>query len=205
MSIELRQIKDSLNNCKVLIVEDDDLLAKRIKSLFEKYTHLEPTIARYMGAARAIVTKRGGDFDLVILDIMLPATRQDFGEIQGLEKRLKDLRMKLEGDSASLDESAQAARRDARYERGEALKRIEELIDREGGIKLINEWLKYYPDENQRFTVLFLTALGNNEVVTRGLHLAGQFSDWIVKPIPSDLILEKSANLIVKKLAVRDT
>jgi DNA-binding response OmpR family regulator len=194
MSLETKKIKEALCNCHILVVEDDAPLASRIVRLFTDFT-VPPEIAHSMEQARRIIADGQGNFGLAIMDVMLPPSDEDFKEIREHEKTLERVRKEVEeAGTHPVDDNAKRRLFDARYNRAQALRQIESLIDPEGGIKLVEEWRS----SNQLFPILFLTAVGNDKMVKRGRSAAGEYSDWAVKPVPSILILEKCVNLLLK-------
>jgi DNA-binding response OmpR family regulator len=196
MALATKRIKEVLCNCYVLIVEDDAPLASRIARLFEGFTITRPVVAHSMEQARKIVADSQDSFGLAIVDVMLPPTDEDFKEIQEHEKTLERVRKAIEeAGTHPSDDNVKRALFDARYERAQALRQIESLIDREGGIELVEEWHR----SHQLVPILFLTAVAKDKIVRRGRLVAGECSDWVVKPVPSYLILEKCVNLLLKK------
>jgi DNA-binding NtrC family response regulator len=198
MPLETKHIKDMLSGCRVLIVEDDASLASRVAALLKDYTCVEPVIAYSIQEANEAVAGNIEEFGLATVDILLPLTDEDFKEIQEHEKTLEHVRKAIEKASTHpTDEDTRRKLFDARYERSQALRRIESLIDREGGINLVAGWREHH----KLFPVLFLTAIGNDAMVRQGFSAAKENADWVVKPVSSDLILEKCANLLLKRQA----
>ncbi len=193
MSIDSQQVKETLNQRRVLIVEDDRELANRIASLIEGFTEAKPVVVHTMETARKKVRGAKDRFDLALLDIMLPRTEEHFGKIGVLEERLETLRIVIKGaNSRQKDDSMWEALVDARDERAYVQRQIEELIVLDGGIQLADEWR----DDGLQFPILFLTAIGAVETSQLGLKCAGNRSAWIVKPAPSDRILDECVALL---------
>ncbi|HVM72953.1 MAG TPA: hypothetical protein VMT91_14410, partial [Anaerolineales bacterium] len=175
-----------LKNRRTLIVEDDKGLSKRIAQLFQENTGIEPSIANFMQEATKILSESEG-FDLVIIDIMLPKTLEDFNIIQEYEKVLDETRAVIEKyGSQSFDPTENIQLFDARYRRSEALNQINKHILREGGIYLVDEWHRIAETQNKILAVLFLTAVGNPDAIKKGLTLIDGISDWVVKPVSSE-------------------
>jgi DNA-binding response OmpR family regulator len=191
-------IEHRLHNHHILIVEDDIHLAERIAELFKEETGLKPEVAYYMDQATYILSDSDG-FDLVVMDVMLPKTREDFEAIQELEKILEEARVVAEKyGSQPLTGVTNTELFDARYKRSQALRQIDDLIVREGGIALVEEWHNITATQNKFSAVLYLTAVGNPIFVQRGLSAAKEVSDWLIKPVSSDEILSRCVKLLQK-------
>jgi DNA-binding response OmpR family regulator len=200
MTLETKQIEGALRNCRVLIVEDDIHLAKNIAAIFKEHTGLEPEVAHCEEEARDIVANGQNIFCLAIIDVMLPKTRLALAEIAKHEKTLESIRETIEkAGTHPHNEATKLALSDARWKRSQALEQINALIDREGGIELVKEWRKESSRQNDFFPILYLTAIGNDAAIQRGRLAAGECSEWIVKPVPSNVILEKCVNLLLKR------
>jgi DNA-binding response OmpR family regulator len=194
MPLQTHRVENALRNCRILVVEDDAPLAKRIAALFKEYTNVEPIIAHSAQEASDIVAGAAGSFGLAIVDVMLPETVADYEDIQQYQEIINHARQKIEeAGPPPHDEDTETALRDARYERAQALKQTEDLIDSEGGIKLVAGWRRV---SSNRPAILYLTAVGSDAVVKKGLSVAGQRATWIVKPMRSEQILEQCANLL---------
>lgn len=199
MSLEnTRFIKDALRNCQVLIVEDDIRLAENLAELFKEYTDKDAVIAYCMQTAHEQILQK--EFNLAIVDVMLPGTEDDFQKICDYEKILAKIRRTIEKiDTLSDDDKDREKLMDARYKRAETLNQIDNLIRRDGGIELVKEWSRSDSSKIRDIAILYLTAVGNNASIQRGLSAAKGHSDWLVKPVPSIKILEKAMELIQKK------
>jgi response regulator of citrate/malate metabolism len=202
MSLDTQQAKNVLKNCRVLIAEDEDPLARRIARLIKDYSQFDPVITHYMEEARQIMANEKQGFDLVILDIMLPTSEEDVQDIQILKEKLQE-KLGVLSEAIALsnqqpeNKDAKIAVSEARDAQALILKQIDRLIDREGGIQLVKEWRA----ANCTFPILFLTA-GSEAIVQRGLLAAGENSDAVVKPAPSEVIQEKCINLLQKSAPV---
>jgi DNA-binding response OmpR family regulator len=198
MSSKPEPIERPLHNGHILIVEDDVRLAERIVALFKEYSSLEPSVAHCMEQATDILSNSAG-FDLLIMDVMLPKTQEDFIEVQELKKILGRARAVTEKyGSQPLTEKRSTELNDARYRRAQALKLIDDLIVQEGGIALIEEWRNTTATQNKCRAILYLTSVGSLITVERGLSDAREISDWIIKPISSNEILRRCAKLLQK-------
>jgi DNA-binding response OmpR family regulator len=193
MSLEPQQALKILKNRLVLIVEDDRELAGRIASLIKEYTGLDPKVANSVEAARNSVDAARQDFGLVIMDVMLPPLENNLTLIERLEERLESLRKRIkEAAARPNDEDMKSNLFKARDERAHVLDQIDALIDAEKGFELVSKWRQ----TGHTFPILFLTAVGADDIVKQGKEAAGERSDWIVKPVSSELILEKCVDLL---------
>jgi DNA-binding response OmpR family regulator len=196
MTIDEKQLKKNLGNCHILIVEDDKELAAYLVELAGSFTKLSPITANTMETARSEAEKH--PFDLAILDVMLPKTQKELDEIELFQSRLEELgELIRSARGRSKDERTQNMVEAARDERARLQKRIDGLLVHDGGIQLVEAWHKQGKD----FPILFLTAVGSKEDAERGLQVASQHSDWIIKPSSSEEILEKCVTLMETKIS----
>jgi len=180
----------------VLIVEDDITLARNIAKLFRDSTGTEPVVAHCIENAREKTAAADKRFDLAVVDAMLPQTKKDFKLVQEFEKILARARATIEKIGETPSASQRTQLKEARFEREEALRRIFELIDREAGIKLVEEWRSSDSKNARDLPVLYLTAVGNEPARQRGADAARTRSDWLVKPVSGKLIVQKSEELL---------
>jgi CheY-like chemotaxis protein len=185
----------------VLIVEDDNKLAEKISQLFRELTKNEPVVVHCIEDAKGEIAKSGNRFDLAVVDIMLPQSREDFRDIQKHEKKLADARATVDRIGEEPNDSEQRELLEARLQRQEALRRIFDLIDREGGISLIRECRDSQSECPFNAAVLYLTAVGNEPARQRGAEAADNRCEWLVKPVPSELIVRKSIALLSSDLS----
>jgi DNA-binding response OmpR family regulator len=194
MPSDTKQIEDVLHDRRILIVEDKEVLARALATLFEKYTGSEPVISHCVEEAHKAVAESQDGFDLAIVDAMLPHTYKQLEAIREHELALKHVRDTIkELNSFPQSESAKNELGDIRNKRVQALKQIADLIDPRAGIDLVQDWRK----QGQIFAVLYLTARGNEEIIQEGITAAGKHSSWIVKPSTDEEILQICVRLIV--------
>jgi FixJ family two-component response regulator len=193
MKTELQQLSDVLGNLQVLIVEDDVKLATQLAGLIKEFAHREPVLVHTMEAARKMVAEEKERFGLLIMDVMLPESNQDFDDIGKFKKKLIILRKKIkEASTRPADQLSQEILENARRDRAHIQRRIEELIQDAGGIHLVEEWHK----AGIQFPILFLTAVGAQEMIDWGKAAAGKYCEWITKPAPDEEILAKCKMLL---------
>jgi len=188
-----------LKNCRLLIIEDDDSLALRISSLFSIHTGIDPVIINNMEDAIDIVNKEKKKFDLAIVDIMLPSNDVFYKKVRELEMLLNTIQDELSKISSFSNEDNREKSSDLRYRRSQALKQLNEIVYNRNGIHVVEQWRKDKKNKVKQFPILFLTATGSDGVVREGLGIAGRYSDWAIKPAPSEVILEKSTKLLDSK------
>jgi DNA-binding response OmpR family regulator len=199
MKLTIEQIRRALSGCRILIVEDDRWLADRIAMLFAEYADTEPKVAESVEAARTVVPDVLESFDLAVIDVMLPKTSDDLKIIREHQETLDSLRREIaEIGAVPADKQAEIKLADARYRRSQALAEINNLIDTEGGIALVEAWRNVSKGHVLVLPVLYLAAVSKEATVRRGLE-AAKYSDWLIKPVPSELILEKGVSLLLGK------
>ena len=154
MTMTQEEVRNVLQDMRVLVVEDDKKLAQRLVTLFKEATTVEPVVANYMDQAREEMRKetpdgKPGPFDLVVMDVMLPATESDFSAVLDLVRKISEARevirhLEALGKQATDDDRTQPA--DARQLRRQALRSIRNLIKGLGGVDLVEEWRNDGPD-----------------------------------------------------------
>jgi DNA-binding response OmpR family regulator len=193
MAIDENRVKSALDKYRILIVEDDRELAENLFFLIKLVIFKqEPVVVHTMEAAVREVANEAVGFGLVILDVMLPETEEHLKKIEQFQMMLDELRNLIKSLKYKTDELSQSEIEAARDKRARCQRQIDDLVVQVGGIQLVEEWRKNKRD----FPVLFLTAVGDKDIVERGRRIAGDDSDWITKPSTNELILEKCANLI---------
>jgi DNA-binding response OmpR family regulator len=194
MMFDESKIVEVLSKCSVLILEDDIELCDRIKNLLGKYTQKIPLVAHSVEQAKSITLSNDEKFDLVILDIMLPETIEQNEEIYTLEESLKKIHKSVRNLKKQSSEDAKNSLFTLRYERSIIIKQIEDLINVSAGISLVELWRQ----NNLHFPILFLTAVGDDGTIEKASSIAGENSDWIIKPSTSENILYKCVELLLK-------
>jgi CheY-like chemotaxis protein len=193
------RIQRSMQGCKVLIVEDDIHLAGEIVDLLTPLTECTPIVSHSMEAALRQL-ESVPEFDLVILDVMLPRSESEFDKILSIEERVREFRKEISLlERRERDPEAIERLKGIRYERAIALKTIDDLIDSRGGISLIEEWKRSHLNSNWSFPTVFLTAISRDQERQRGRQAAGDHSEWLVKPVSSETLCEACAGLLLKR------
>lgn len=184
-----------LKGKNILIVEDEDFIADKIKKLLEGYTETTILLANCIESALKKIQGHS-IFDIILVDVMIPETKSNVEKVKEYEKRLDGLRKDFEHLN-SLDKTTEVQNSlyKKRIERSEVLKGIESLIDEEGGIHLI-ERIKAENKDKIPKSCIFLSAIGNETKIKSGLNVAGENSKWLIKPIPNAIILETCCNVL---------
>jgi DNA-binding response OmpR family regulator len=195
------QPEEALRGRAILIVEDDKRLAERIARLFESQTGVDPFVVRTIEGALHRLSDKNPRFDLAIIDVMLPMTEADLKTIEVLEETLRQTRDEIAAFafSSPADETARTRFLDAESKRSQALKQIDYLIDSEGGVSLIKRWLARYPDRNWDLPTLFLSAVSQTADLQARLSESQVDYHWLVKPVPSELILARCVDLLQRR------
>ncbi|MHC4497731.1 MAG: response regulator transcription factor [Planctomycetota bacterium] len=192
------EVKEILAGRRVLIVEDDEGLTERLGKEFKRFGADEVAIRFTVEGGLKELKEKGSEYDLIVVDAMLPASEESFQRIKGYRGELKEcLNVLKEEDSADPgDEEFRKELAKAR-ERWQPLNRaIASLIRKEGGIEMVRQWLE--PLKGKRHPpILYLTAIGNPDVKQEGLLAAGErHVDWLTKPVTVETLLDRTEELI---------
>jgi len=163
---------------KILLIEDDDLLCKQIRRLLER-NNFEVIIAQHMNAAREIFQEPEHEFDLIIVDVMLPENDCSLKLIGKLEDEINDLRQKDVLDKIN----------------ALTLEMMNNLNTR-GGIDLINELRNQTvgPKNMLKIPIIYLTARGAINLIKEGGSMVQTGKvEWLEKPV-------RSGNIIIQKI-----
>lgn len=191
MSLTKEQVRSLLTNRRVLVVEDDTVLAGKIVSILQQYTVREPKQAHCMEEAREMLSD--ASFDLAVMDVMLPRDREGLEAIRSYDRQIQEARRVMDGIGENpTSEVKREQLLTARFRRAEAIAGIAEILDKQGGIELVREC----HGGSRCLPVLFLTCVGNEPEIEQGTRVAGWLADWLVKPVASDDILEKASQLL---------
>jgi DNA-binding response OmpR family regulator len=191
-----QEVKDSLQGCRILIVEDSVDLAERIANLLKPYCGVDPVLVHSMEKAKDTMRSGSVQYSLAIVDIMLPRTEGDFKQMRDHEKILEEVRKTIRESVSQGDQGAKQDLIEARANRAAALRQISHLIDTRAGIALVDAWQPILAEQGHRLPILYLTAVGNDRAVREGLAVAGEHADWAVKPVTARDILDRCAMLV---------
>jgi len=193
----------ALKGRRILIIEDDKDLTLRLKELFESCGVRSVSVKRCVRGARQggldILLKRGDDFDLICVDIMLPWSERDLKECQVLQREWNQLLKevaKLREKRASGDDLAEQ-----RDRLNKLSQEIRARIDREAGIKMIQHWRQEMSKKaggqwSPKAAILILTAHLKDESLAAGLAEFTRRTRWITKPAFQWQVLTAAAELL---------
>jgi DNA-binding response OmpR family regulator len=181
-------------NWNILIIEDDSFIAENFKEAFFNAGFTNVKISNYINDALLLIQSE--TFDLFIVDIMLPKSEENYKKIGESQRELTIIRREMITlDQIQNKESPNNRINELREKRSSLLNRIDELIEMNGGINLISQ-IQGDSKYNQPKAIIFLSALGNEEIVNDGLNKSKVKSRWLIKPINSELLIKISIDLL---------
>jgi DNA-binding response OmpR family regulator len=197
--MSLDNVEKVMRGKRILIIEDDDFLARKLAELLKQFTLEETIIAHSVEAAKNLLEGKTVDFDLAVVDVMLPDTEQDYKEIQEFREKMEQLAYEIKKIEQASDHSGARERlSQARYQRSLFHERIFDRVKEEGGIELVQTWVENRSKTtNKLFPVLFLSALGNQNVISKVERIEGLLEKWIVKPVEEGVLLTECSNLLI--------
>jgi CheY-like chemotaxis protein len=184
---------------RVLVVEDEFLLVKQLKAIFQEQTQVDLVVARCAEEAHRVVSDvmsgTAAPFDLAVMDVMLPWTVTSLEAVDDARQKAHKLYEKIaEFNSTGDDDEEPEGLAEARFQRAEQLKRIQDNIVLDGGILLVEEWTRLFKAAMP--PVVYLTAISNPADQKRGKGILGLASEWLVKPVSGDHLLRVCAKLL---------
>ena len=198
--------KRALTGKVICLVEDDDQLLEQLTHEFIEKGATNVEKVQTVEEGRYLLEDGGTRFDLIVVDVMLPRTREDYNKIQQWKEELKAYRDTIIQNEEEGPDNDDFKRRLelARERRPLIINNINDLIDKEGGLNMIVDWNNHIEQENikihdsakklKRPPVLYLTALGDEKTMDRGKRIAGPNSYWLVKPV----FIERIVNEAIK-------
>lgn len=191
------------NGISILIVDDDITLTTKLKNELYQYNINKCTEIRSMEKANSELSEHGHEYELVILDIMLPETEKDYENIVNKNDELKIYRETLlhaEETITDLKPEDDKKLALARERRPIILQEIQDLIEMKGGLKILKEWFNEYPDVPKPPIIIF-SAFGDKELQDEAMHIAKWKNiEWLVKPV----LPRKIVTTIQKMLDMND-
>ncbi len=160
----MKETKAIFENKKFLIIEDDNSLAKKIERLLLQLGADKIVIKNYYDEGLKELQDHYKEYSLIILDVMLPMSKDDFAEIQTNNKEIDNIdnlilqKEKIGGDKK--DKELDKAWQDRKH----WYKQIGNLINRRGGIEMAKKWISELNDIETRPPVLYFSALGNEDM-----------------------------------------
>jgi len=190
----------ALEGRRILLLEDDIDLNKRLASAFKYAGASEVVIRRSAESGLERMKLEGGEYDLIVIDAMLPKTEGDVESIDALDRDLITIRETLQREESRFEsQRTKSSELLETYMRRRAiLTEREMLIQDRGGLDMVENWMKKAPKPQVSPPILFLTAVGSREAVERGRKLLGPFGEWLVKPVTTDTIIKVASQSISK-------
>jgi len=192
------KLKEKLAGRNIIIIEDDESLPKRLIKEFKR-CGAKVTVKTTVDSGLAELNEHGSDYDLAIVDAMLPQSENAYSEIKKLKDGLREIQTTIENNDAGADAGDKKAEEEiahAQEKRRRISAEIELLICKDGGIQMVKEWVKWLAGED-RCPILYFTALGDADLKTEGFEAAGNSHvEWLTKPVTVDNILNKAGELI---------
>lgn len=194
------EIRESLESKKMLIIEDDENLSKRLISAFKNYGAVV-TVRYCIDSGLEELKERGLDYHLIVVDVMLPQAEEESQQIQSCRKEVFEcVEVLMQEDEADPDDDEFRKRLEkARERRKSLLNQIGSLIRKLGGIEMLEEWVSSLIDDekNERPAMLYLTAVGNEEAISRCNKAAGDKDiKWLVKPVTGSKLRRTAVELM---------
>jgi DNA-binding response OmpR family regulator len=184
----------------ILVIEDDKLLKTGLQEAFEGQGCSKIVLKECIENAFKEISKQGKDYDLIMLDIMLPETEKQLNRLRELEQELDEVRgvLRQEDEMDPDNNSLRDEIEKAYNKRATILREKDTLVNRRGGIELL-EKLNDKGLLGNQLPILVLTAVGNKEDVYDGMKLLSESGDWLVKPVNVQTLINKAQELINKK------
>ena len=181
----------------ILIIEDEQEVRQRLKELLRPggYRFVE---AENMEKARGILRSHWDRTELIVMDVMLPKDEADSRQLRDLMVQRGsafDAWLLLEDEARPRDDSEWLR---ARFAVDWCDKQIFDLLDVEGGIRLIEERVNESGQARLQKPVLYLTARGNQAVRDFGMNLVAH-GRWLTKPVTSQEMLSTVSELREKE------
>jgi CheY-like chemotaxis protein len=192
-----------LKDKQFLLVEDDEVLIEKLKKIFSN-NMLETLVVKSFYDEALVELKLDKQYDLIIFDIMLPTTLDDFNNTKNLKDELNKHISTIirEEDENPSDSGFKLELEQARERRTIISQEINKYIDQEGGIKLIEEWIRSIKNSTTP-PILALTAIGPNEFskTQEIINKVMKFKNVRVlqKPATAERIIKEIKELIENK------
>jgi hypothetical protein len=177
---------------RVLLIENDVELTTLLEQLLPlKLAPQRSTVVvkQHMEEARVALRDELDKYSGMVVDVMLPRSGDDLVQLEGLEKRRRELLRELKTLRAKRDPQADERILRLRQSIDDTDKEIEAVQDLEGGVTLLKE----ITPEGKRVCIptVFFTARGLHELRKRAEALVepGLFT-WIQKPASATAIAE---------------
>lgn len=193
-----KEIKEKLTGRNIIMVEDDESLHKRLTRELSRYDVATVTVKHTVDSGLTELKEHGTNYDLAIVDVMLPKSESDYYKIKALRDELSNIQTMLtENDETSIrDKKPEKEIAHAQEKRRHIIAEIELFICKDGGIQMVKQWVEGVGSKNI-CPILYFTALGDDELKTEGLEVAGNSNaEWLTKPVTVNNILSTAGVLI---------
>ncbi len=209
MGLTDQEVRDILKERRILIVEDDSDLAKRLVRLFHRrYKTLKPVVKGCMNGAKEggldALRKDEPPYDLAIVDVRLPLSEKQLADNRGLEEEWSELQAQLMEYPGVGEEDDTPDLEDLRAKIDAVHRAMRNNIDDWAGINMVKEWVKEMKKEEkkksdnewrQRTGILYLTARSDQEAQEAAERAVG-ICHWLTKPVSSKTLAQEAAGLI---------
>lgn len=194
------ETREELRGARILVVEDDENVAERLVTWFTRYGASEVVVRYAVDAGLEELKSKGEDYDLIVVDVMLPETEKAYKEIQVYRMKLKECLkiLKQEEETDLRDKEFRESVDKARENRQYLLRRITFLIKKTGGIEMVRRWVRGSKRKSSP-PIIYLTALGSSDEINHGIAAAEQENvEWLIKPVTVKTLMDTAAELIDK-------
>jgi len=199
------KIKENLAGKKILIIEDDESLPKRLANEFGRYG-AKAEVKHCVESGLEELKQNGLNYHLIVVDVMLPQTKEAFQQIQHWIKEITEYNEVFiqEDEAESNNVEFNKIVENAKHRRSVLLEKITKEINPRGGIEMVKDWLDWLKnnrdDEGEKIErppILYLTAAGNVEIIMDGKEVAGAKDvEWLVKPVSGLKLMHTAAELL---------
>jgi len=195
---ELSNIKETLMGRRILIVEDNDSLAQRVRKEFGRYGS-EVSIKHTIESGLAELKENGSTYDLIIVDVRLPAKEKDYDTIKEIIKKLDECyEILLQESEATPCSEVSEKEEKAQESRSSLLELLSPLIRETGGIEMVKKWL-CNSDKAKHPPILYFSAVADNDIKQNGIKAAGGKNvEWLVKPVSGENLMKIAVDLILE-------
>lgn len=193
---ELEELQ-KLAGQRILIVEDDESLPLRLIKEFEQCEACV-TVKHTVESGLMELKESGTDYDLIVVDVMLPESEEDYQKIQQFRCTVKQVmnvpQQKSTGDAN--DKEASRLQEQAREKRRFILEQIDMLTCKDGGFQLVKQWVEELGGKS-RPPIIYLTARSDPGAKQEGIEAAGgQNVVYLGKPVTLVQLLGTAVQVI---------
>jgi CheY-like chemotaxis protein len=183
--------RTSLAGCRVFLVEDDAQLAERLAE------GLEEEGAKVVRKARSQIEALNGvrmphpDYDLMILDVGLPANQKAYEAMCALTVEINDLTREILGTQPNLSKES------LRTKRGRLVSKRNDLVQPYAGRDVAEELARVLKSTGRKpAPVVFLTCIADEAIAAQCMAFLPGHSVWVTKPISMAALCERLSALL---------